>query len=210
MKKFLYGIAGAVCVICMILIYPIGIIRTSVESHNGADGRISVGPLSAEAYTEQYFVPQFSYLQKMSIAVTYDVIQDENAVVFFTIKDSTGEEVFSTSLTASEFNSSSFYEFPVGISLKKGEQYSWTVTVESSASEQISLLATLPDVITPVENSVLYYNGEFTSSAAVVDYVYGTLPGKSHILTYYSFFVTIFLLAVMVIRHLPGKNSCLI
>ncbi|MCD7806954.1 MAG: hypothetical protein LUH19_06385, partial [Lachnospiraceae bacterium] len=182
MKKHLYGIAGAICIICMILICPVGVIRTSVESHNGADGRISVGALSDESYTEQFFTPQFRYLQKMAIAITYDEIQDENAVILFSIKNAAGEEVFSTRLSASDFTSSSFYYFPVGISLKKGQQYSWTVTVESSFSEQISLLATSPEVITPMENSILYYNGELTTSAAEVDYDYGSLPGKGHIL----------------------------
>ncbi|MCD8326588.1 MAG: hypothetical protein LUC90_07885 [Lachnospiraceae bacterium] len=207
MKKILYLLAGAVCVICMLLIFPVGVIRASVESHNGADGRISVGPVSGGAYAEQYFIPQFRYIQEMAIALTFDEISDEDAVILFAIRDSAGEEVFSTSLSAAEFTSGSYYYFPVGIFLKKGQQYSWTVTAESSSAEQISLLATSPDVITPVENSLLYCNGELTSSAAVVDYVYGILPGKGHILIYDSFFATMFLLAVMGIRHLPEKKK---
>ncbi|MCD7842763.1 MAG: hypothetical protein LUG56_09885, partial [Lachnospiraceae bacterium] len=77
----LYGLAAVLCIGCMILVWPIGIIRTEVESHNGADGRIGVGPLSGGSYTEQYFVPQFTYLKEMAIAFSYEEIQDENAVV---------------------------------------------------------------------------------------------------------------------------------
>ncbi len=203
----LYGIAIFLCVGCLILIWPVGIIRTPVESHNGADGRISVGPLSDEMITEQFFVPQFSYLESISIAIVYEEIQDpDSAVAVLTILDSEGEEIFSVKKAAVDFTSSGFCEIPVGIFLKKGQQYRWTVSIESDAQENIGLLATDPDVITPVENSLLYYDGEVTSSAAVVDYVYAIIPGKTTLLIYDSFILTIFLLAVLGIRHLQDRK----
>lgn len=203
----LYVAAVVLCVVCLILIWPIGVIRTPVESHNGADGRISTGPLSEESYTEQFFVPQFSYLESMSIAIVYEEIQDpDSALVVLSILNSSGEKVFCVEKAAVDFPSSSFCEIPVGIFLKKGQQYSWTVSLKSDANEEIGLLATSPDVITPVENSVLYYNGELTSSAAVVDYIYGIIPGKTALLIYDSFILTIFLLAVLGIRHLQGRK----
>ncbi|MCD8380655.1 MAG: hypothetical protein LUC95_10155 [Lachnospiraceae bacterium] len=205
-RRILYLITAMLCVVCMLLIWPVGIIRTAVESHNGADGRISVGPLSSELCTEQYFVPQFSYLQEMAIALSYNEIQDENATVYFSIRNSAEEDIFTTELSILEFSSGGFYQFPVGISLKRGQTYSWVVCIESNATEEIGLLATSPDVITPVENSVLCYNGEVTSSAAVVDYVYGIIPGKSDLMIYYSFILTVFLLMVLGIRHLPAIN----
>ena len=206
-KRMLYFFAVLLCMVCMFLIWPVGIIRTAVESHNVADAQFSVGPISVESCTEQYFVPQFCYLKEMAFALTYNEILDENATVRFSISNCEEEDIFTTEFSISEFSSRDFYQFPVEVVLKKGQTYSWTVSIESDASEDIGLLATSPDVITPIENSVLLYDGNVTSSVAIVDYVYGVIPGKSSLIIYDCFILTIFFLMVLGIRHLPAAGA---
>lgn len=205
MKRLFYGIAVFLCLACMFLIWPVGVIRTSVSGHNGSDGRINL-ELGADTLTaEQYFVPTFNYVKSISFAVSYEDFMDaENVFLLFTVSDEDGNILFSSEEPLSEFVKNSFYDVEVDLRLTAGKEYCWKVSLaaDAPAGTEVGLLCTDPGIMTPGENRFFYYSGELSERVSVVKYTYAILPGKIHILVYDVFIVCIFLLAVLGLKKI--------
>lgn len=207
-RKKIIGLLLAVATItAMIFIWPVGIIKKEVVSHNGGDAVNTAGPLTEGIVAEQKFVPQYNYIK--SIAIDIDRLQGTvtEGKLHFVIGDENGNEVFFYEEEIGKIADSSFHTIPVESRVRAGREYAWYVYMTDLGSGAPNLFCTQDGVFSTKENDALTVGGVEYASRSIVMYTYGALPGRLEIMTYWTYICCIGILVyVSVCRHGGGRK----
>lgn len=200
-EKIIIILLTSVAVICMLLIWPIGIIRYEKTSHLESASYFETDQIDENEYAMQEFYPQYMPLKKIRIKIVKpESMQTGN--LKFELFDSGDNLVIENIIPLADIEGD-YAEIEISKNVKKKQRYYFRV----SATDESDVAVQYGDSgeFNMSENEAYYLDGDrYSEYAMVAEYEYNAFPRLIDVLLYDSWiaFCEMILLYVLI----EGKN----
>lgn len=187
MKKTGCRITIAVMIICMILVWPLGLLHGEQKYASGtAVPTVCTKVLTTDGTVRQEFTAQGTKLRTLSFYLSAGTVVHQDTVMELELNDEKGTAILKKTFTASQLEDSPQCIVTVNRKIKKGKIYSFTLRVRGSRTSDLYLNIT-PDKrdFAPGECRLMQ-NGKLLRGQARAEYVYDTLPDFQGVLLIWS------------------------
>lgn len=142
MKKWLRTGIALLSVAVMIAIWPVGIIRTKVESKSRVTQYMLSDAIKDEIIYCQYFIPAYDYLESINIKIVRakaDAPENEGTLVC-TLYNADNLKIASVSEPVSLFEDTVYHKLTFDTNVESGKQYYYTIQVIDCMNKGIRVL----------------------------------------------------------------------
>ena len=116
--------------VAMLAIYPVGLVRRDVMYSSGDSHEYFYSvPFNAGEKTTQSFIAQGDLLKQHGFAVIRSTELSEDWSLLYELRNNMGEVIYSRLYSADEITESGYRNETLNVSLKKGEEYSYTLMI---------------------------------------------------------------------------------
>lgn len=196
----------------MLCVWPFCLVRrgTSLSSNYDKEYIYTEYYLTKDVAFTQTFVAQSSRLNSIEFVVEFQEPLPADGALLFTLYDAHGDTVVSQKLDSDQIMNSSFSQVKVGKWMKKGAEYSFTLTVTEEWEGLIRGVYTQAQEPCGVGNQDLSMGEEWLAGYALTRYEYGMPLNSKNVLCIWAFLAVCCLLTLNMVGAtgaLAGTNG---